>query len=412
MENYYNLWMAFELLNKKKRKDPKALSESEWKRWRELRHEIENVLFEKGPRQIAEDSREYVRVPVSLTVKYWSREELKDRYIPVLGEGGVFISTVDPLPVGSEMDLDILLMRSNLTLTIKGKVVWANAKDEDPAQRGMGIKFINLSYDQKRLIYGLVDDVLRQSLLERRRFARIQATLQVQFIYAEGFFELDTADVSLGGLFIATDHLVPIGEKVRLVLHVPGGKPALNATGVVVRVVEEGSEAQPAGLGIRFNGLDNESKTAIQRFLAAQIEQEHSQEGERRKSPRVERMVKLRFRTVGTAGSSMAQDISSNGVFIHTHEPPPIGTEILVSLVHPVTLARLELVGTVVRVVEAAPTDPPKIPGIGVAFEKLNAERKAYLQQFLKEFLLQETPPDSDPGATCDPPVSPDQGLS
>jgi uncharacterized protein (TIGR02266 family) len=390
MESYSSLLEAFEALNERKRKDPKSLSDKEKAQWMEMRREIEEVLFQAKP-DPATDTRQFLRVPVALAVRYWTRDELKDRYIHVLGEGGLFVSTVDPLPVGSEMDLEVELAQKGTSFKVKGQVVWVN-EGEDHSKRGMGIKFSNLTYDQKRYVYGLVDDTLRQHLLERRRFARVDARLKVKFVFAEGFFELRTEDLSLGGLFIATDHLVPVGEKVRLVLQVPGVQPPVKAVAEVVRVVEDATPGQPAGLGVRFLELTKEGLSTIQQFLGAQVSGEVEPIGlERRRYPRVERLVKLSFNAKDYPRTSYARDISTGGVFIHTHDPLPQGTEVEVTLIHPVTTKKLVLSGRIVRVVEANPERPAQVPGVGVAFEEVSEEKRKTLREFLKDFALLES---------------------
>jgi len=390
MESYSSLLEAFEALNERKRLDPQSLSEQEQTSWMEMRREIEGVLFQAEP-DPATDTRQFLRVPVSLAVRYWTRDELKDRYIHVLGEGGLFVSTVDPLPVGSEIDLEVELAQKGTSFKVKGQVVWVNNGD-DTSKRGMGIKFSNLSYEQKRYVYGLVDDTLRQTLLERRRFARVDARLKVKFVFAEGFFELHTEDLSLGGLFIATDHLVPMGEKVRLVLQVPGEQPSVKAVAQVVRVVEESTPGQPAGLGVRFLELTREGLVCIQRFLGAQVSGDIEPEGlERRRYPRVERLVKLRFNAKDVPRTSYARDISTGGVFIHTHDPLPKGSEVEVTLIHPVSQQKLELTGRVVRVVEADPQRPSQVPGVGVAFEEVSEDKRKTLRVFLRDFALLES---------------------
>jgi uncharacterized protein (TIGR02266 family) len=237
-----------------------------------------------------------------------------------------------------------------------------------------------------------VDDNLRQRLLERRRFARVDARLRVKFVFAEGFFELRTEDLSLGGLFIATEHLVPVGEKVRLILQIPGEHPSVKAVAEVVRVVEDSIPGQPAGLGVRFLELTKEGLACIQRFLGAQVSGDIEPSGlERRRYPRVERLVKMRFGAEAASRISYARDISTGGVFIHTHDPAPPGSEVDVTLIHPVSLQKLELAGRVVRVVEADPQRPSQAPGMGVAFEEVSEDKRKTLRAFLKDFALLES---------------------
>ena len=200
-ESFSSLLEAFNTLNRRKRADPGSLTQEERERWKQYRREFEKVLFNRAP-DAAADTREFLRVPVCLSARYWTRNEPKDRYIPVLGEGGLFVSTVDPLPVGSLLDLEIELTSKGVHVPVKGEVVWVNQGD-DPARHGMGIKFVEMTYEQKQAIYSLVDDTLRQHLLERRRFARLDARLDVQFIYAEGFFELNLGDTEVLTMFLA-----------------------------------------------------------------------------------------------------------------------------------------------------------------------------------------------------------------
>ena len=384
-ESFSSLLEAFNTLNRRKRADPGSLTREERERWKQYRREFEKVLFNRAP-DAAADTREFLRVPVCLSARYWTRNELKDRYIPVLGEGGLFVSTVDPLPVGSLLDLEIELTSKGVHVPVKGEVVWVNQGD-DPARHGMGIKFVEMTYEQKQAIYSLVDDTLRQHLLERRRFARLDARLDVQFIYAEGFFELKTDDLSLGGMFISTEHLIPAGEKLRVVLHLPGPAPVVKAMCEVVRVVDEPGPGQAAGIGVRFLDMDEASRRAIGNFLAARVSGRGDEEQERRRHARVERQVKLRFLAEREVYTSYARDISAGGVFIHTAEPLPVGSEVLVSLVNPVTLQKIELAGRVVREVQPDPADSRRMPGIGVSFDQADESNRALLVEFLREFV-------------------------
>jgi len=324
---------------------------------------------------------------VQLRARYWSKNELKDRYIPILGEGGLFIASVDPLPLGTVLDLEISLASQGVNFNVKGEVVWIN-QDEDPARRGMGIKFLNLSYEQKQIIYSLVDDTLRQHLLERRRFARVDAQLEVQFVYAEGFFSLRTEDLSVSGMFIATDHLVPVGERLQLVLHLPGKLPVVKAVCEVMRVVEDPAPGRPAGMGVKFVKIDRASLDAIRRFLAEQVSGEVTVGQDRRRSARLRRQVKLRFQWADSLTTSIARDISRTGVFIHTISPPPVGASVLVSLTNPVTSQKLELPGRVVRVVEPDPVQPRRLPGAGVEFVGLSEQQQEMLRRFVRDFAL------------------------
>ena len=376
----------FERLNRKKRRDPTSLSVQERQQWKALRRRFEEILFNR-PADTAADTREFLRVPVCLSARYWSRNELKDRYISVLGEGGLFVSTVDPLPVGTRLELEIEIATRGLKLPVEGEVAWVNEGD-DLSKRGMGIKFVGLSWEQKQAIYSLVDDTLKQRLLERRRHARMDARLDVQFIYAEGFFELQTRDIGIGGMFIATDHLVPPGERLRVVLHIPSPRAVVKASCEVVRVVDDPRPGESPGLGVRFVDIDEKGRRAISQYQkqAALTPQQH----DRRRRARVERRVAVRYLAEKEVMSSYARDLSAGGVFIHTPDVLPAGTRLVVSLVNPASGRQIELPARVVRTVEPDPSDPDRVTGMGLAFEAVDEDQKRMLGDLLVELVSME----------------------
>ena len=97
-------------------------------------------------------------------MRYWTqiRQKVTERYISVLGEGGLFVNTRDLLPVGYSLLLDFVLeQRMSQFEVFKGEVVRVN-KCVDQTERGMGIKFIDMTYENKRIVYSLVDDILHQ----------------------------------------------------------------------------------------------------------------------------------------------------------------------------------------------------------------------------------------------------------
>lgn len=273
----------------------------------------------------------------------------------------------------------------------------------------MGVKFVDLTYEQKCAIYDLVDDTLKQRLLDRRRFGRVEARLQVQFVYADGFFELETEDLSIGGMFITTQHLLSVGERLRLVLHLPGSKPAIKVVAEVVRVVEEAKQGQPSGIGVRFVNMSEDDRSVIQDFLALQVSKrqeprdEAATAAERRAHARLEQRIKLRFHSDRSAGISFSRDISSGGVFIQTlDEPPSMMSPIDVTVVHPVTLQSLDLRGKVVRVVKPDASKPDMVAGVGVAFEPLSYEQRRELDDFLVYYTQFDRELSSEASASSD----------
>jgi type IV pilus assembly protein PilZ len=80
-------------------------------------------------------------------------------YTSNISNGGIFIETTDPLPVGTEVEMRFQPPGMDEVLEIAGTVVWVNpyrdASDENP-NPGMGIQFGALSDEAKDLVANLV----------------------------------------------------------------------------------------------------------------------------------------------------------------------------------------------------------------------------------------------------------------
>ncbi len=94
-----------------------------------------------------EDRRTAPRVPVELRVVYMRDEDLQRDFITNLSTGGLFIRTSRPLPIGSELDLEVSV-GDDSPIRVRGRVTWlaiprAVGKDDDGGrEEGMGLAFI------------------------------------------------------------------------------------------------------------------------------------------------------------------------------------------------------------------------------------------------------------------------------
>lgn len=88
---------------------------------------------------MTDDKRQFPRVPVSLTVAYPSAGDFVRDLATDLSPGGLFIRTSKPLPIGTEIDLKVVIPNQELTLSVRGRVVWL--KDHQGIAEGMGIHF-------------------------------------------------------------------------------------------------------------------------------------------------------------------------------------------------------------------------------------------------------------------------------
>lgn len=115
--------------------------------------------------------------------------------------------------------------------------------------------------------------------VDRRRFPRINASMQISFEDFKGIFFEYSRNLSRNGIFIEMDPPLPLDACLRLSFSLPEpvAKPVL-AYGRVVRRVE-GTEEKIGGVGVRFIHMDEESRRLIDSLVADQVRVSPSQPG-------------------------------------------------------------------------------------------------------------------------------------
>lgn len=104
---------------------------------------------------------------------------------------------------------------------------------------------------------------------KKRQRPRVKMQAAVDFHSDNNFFNGFSANISDGGLFVATINLLPLGTEVDLNFTLPSGQH-IEAKGVV-RWVREVNDKLPdafPGLGVQFAGLSDAAQNAINEFLA------------------------------------------------------------------------------------------------------------------------------------------------
>jgi uncharacterized protein (TIGR02266 family) len=103
----------------------------------------------------------------------------------------------------------------------------------------------------------------------RREHSRFSVDLDVTVSSEHNFYAGFVENMSVGGIFIATHQLKPVGERLEFSVHLPGHDAPIRGVGEVrwVRVYSEASNVPP-GMGIKFDPLDAASQRAIEDFLA------------------------------------------------------------------------------------------------------------------------------------------------
>jgi uncharacterized protein (TIGR02266 family) len=101
----------------------------------------------------------------------------------------------------------------------------------------------------------------------RRRFRRVEINVRVDFGSPHNFYEGETRDLCVGGLFIATRNLLTVGRDiiVRLDLAEEGH---FEVRGSVAWRRDHPEGALRPGIGVRFTELEPSAAAAIGRFVA------------------------------------------------------------------------------------------------------------------------------------------------
>ncbi len=91
-----------------------------------------------------EEARRYPRIPLEVQVALESDHNFYTGISKDLSEGGIFVATVDPPTVGTEVGFQLLL--SGESFLIYGVVVWIRSvsASSNDAPAGCGIRWLNI----------------------------------------------------------------------------------------------------------------------------------------------------------------------------------------------------------------------------------------------------------------------------
>ncbi len=111
--------------------------------------------------------RDHPRAPLSVRVRYTSSAGAREGFISILGGGGVFIESVEPLPIDSEIAVEVQLPGTPDPVRARGRIVWVRAGFE-PTDRspGMGVAFSQISPQDRQRVVEVVMRTLMGKPLE------------------------------------------------------------------------------------------------------------------------------------------------------------------------------------------------------------------------------------------------------
>ena len=146
------------------RSGEQEISVAEYQRWLQLKRVL-NRHFQPGVQDSHEDRRESVRVPARLRAAFQSNGEIRESLMQNISRGGLFISTTEPLPLGTKVEIRVHTEESGENIDVKAEVASHIAgpglMNED---LGMGVRFIELNESQAKAIDELYEHSLRRAI--------------------------------------------------------------------------------------------------------------------------------------------------------------------------------------------------------------------------------------------------------
>jgi type IV pilus assembly protein PilZ len=106
---------------------------------------------------------------------------------------------------------------------------------------------------------------------------------------------------------------------------------------------------------------------------------------ERRSSPRADFVVRVNYQTVDSLFSEFARNINDGGIFVETDNPQPIGTKVELAFKLPGSDQPIEVVGNVVRSIDADQVGPDEVAGMAIEFENLGSDVRQKINEIIQK---------------------------
>jgi uncharacterized protein (TIGR02266 family) len=102
---------------------------------------------------------------------------------------------------------------------------------------------------------------------------------------------------------------------------------------------------------------------------------------ERRRTERIELMVRVDYKTVDELFSEFARNINEGGMFVETDTPPEPGCAVALQFRIPGSAEPIAVLGRVVRTTAGNREEPP---GMGIEFDNLDAQSRDLINQLVR----------------------------
>ena len=108
--------------------------------------------------EIIKDRRRHPRTSIRIKVRFPDLTTLLENYAKDISQGGIFIPTNDPKPIGTVINLTLIHPETEEEVELEGEVVRVVSETDVQIYKekklvpGMGIKFVNVSQEQQKAL--------------------------------------------------------------------------------------------------------------------------------------------------------------------------------------------------------------------------------------------------------------------
>ena len=126
-----------------------------------------------------EDHRAHPRANLRWSVSVQLSGAVTEGVTKDISEGGAYVCCANPL--GPKEVLDIVINAPNKPLNVKAEVVWSSMSglDDEITPRGMGVRFLNIDSEDRRIIARAVVEHLSEDTESEELQASMFDTLEI-----------------------------------------------------------------------------------------------------------------------------------------------------------------------------------------------------------------------------------------
>jgi len=194
-------------------------------------------------------ARRYPRLGVNVAVDYSVGEKPFRGTAKTLSGGGLFLTRSDGLEAGKEISLRFRPARHLNIIQAKARVLYILP------EKGAGVEFSEITPEDQHALLRLIHQKNRDRRLNPR--APLATQIQCDQCMSLAF----SRDISLGGMFIETTDLLPVGSALTVRFNLDPKQNVVTATAQVAYQIEK------MGMGVLFTEIGQEECEAIRRYL-------------------------------------------------------------------------------------------------------------------------------------------------